>query len=489
MLCIKNGITRLKTNKEVVYQKTDILIEGNRIIQIKPEIDIAHVQTIDASGMLVIPGLINSHLHSHDNFNKGWLDNLPLEIWMAVVRPFFTGIHHTPQQVYLRTLLGATEMLHSGVTTVMDDVILNGVTDQESLDMIIKAYQDIGIRAIVSPHTKNIPMEKTIPYADKLFTSEMKKATAGPFPEEKEILDFFEKNLDKYADSSYRVSLGLSDSAPQRCTLSLMRGVKELAQRYSVPVSCHVLETYVQKCTGELFYGKSLVQYLYDFGLLDENFVLIHCNWVSEEDISLIRLAGSKAVHNPVCNMKMGSGIAPVHHMLKNFPVGLGTDNISANDNANIFEAMKIGALLSKIKTADYKQWIGAEDVVNMATEFGGLCVGQADLGSLEEGKKADITILDLKNEQFLLGNDYDKHLAYTSCDKYVRCVIVDGRIVMKDGSLTMIDQKLLYDRLKEIQSVIDEEHRLALQESKDLIHIFEECYLRCNAGREKYYV
>lgn len=485
MLLIRNGTARLNTGGRTQYKKTDILIEKNRIRQIGEHLSCPDADTLNASGMLVIPGLINCHIHSHDNFNKAWLDNMPLEIWMANVRPFFSGVRHTPEMVYHRTLLGAVEMLHSGVTSVMDDVLLNSPTDAECLDMVVKAYEDIGMRAVVLPHTKNIPMEKTIPYAEDLFTPEMKQAGCGPYPSEEKLLEFLEGSIKKYNHPGRRVTLGLSDSAPQRCTAKLMRGVRDLSVQYHVPVVCHVLETFVQKRTGEIFYGKSLVKYLAELGLLNENFVLIHCNWIDADDLALIKENGCKAVHNPACNMKMGSGIAPVYDMIRRVPAGLGTDNISANDSASLFEAMKLGALLSKIRTPEFRHWLRAEDMVRMATEFGSLCMNQEkEIGTLEEGKKADLALLRMDNEHYALSADYDNALVYSENGSSVDTVLVDGNIVLRDGHLTLLDEQTLFARLRELRPAILEEHRAALKECRGIADVFEQCYRRCNQPR-----
>lgn len=483
---IKNGILRIMEGEVPQYRRADLLIDGDRIAQIGQLSSAETDRTMNAAGKLVLPGFVNAHLHSHDNFNKAWLDNMPLETWMAAVRPFFSGVKHTPEMVYWRTIAGAAEMLRTGTTAVMDDVLLNGILDEECLAMIIKAYEDIGMRAVVSPHTKNIPMERTIPYADELFTDQIRQATCGPYPSEEQILSFFEDGLRTYNRPGRRVTMGLSTSAPQRSTLPLMQGVQALAKSHGVPVSCHVLETYVQKRTGELFYGKSLVEYLYDLGLLDENFVLIHCNWVTEGDMDLIKACRSKVVHNPVCNMKMGSGIAPVFSLReRGVTVGLGTDNVSANDGVNMFESMKQSALISKLRTPAYDRWLSSRDVICMATAGGADCLGQAgEIGALNPGMKADLTLVDTQNEQYALSADPDNFLVYSETGRHVDSVLVDGETVLLDGQLTRIEEGRLLSALAALRPAILREHELAARESQDVLPIFEKCYARCNEGR-----
>ena len=491
MLLIKNGLVRMQDAGAVRYDKTDILVEHGRMIRIEPHIlRQPGMEVCDASGKLIVPGLINAHIHSHDNFNRGWLDNMPLELWMAKVRPFYSGVRHTPRQVYYRTLLGAAEMLKTGTTSVMDDVLLNSATDEKSLEAVIKAYEDIGMRAVVLPHIKNKNLEDTIPYAKELFSCEMRRAAAMHCPPEEEIAAFMEEKIRKYCAKGRRVTVGLSFSAVQRSTEKLMREFQALSVRYDVPVACHMLETYVQKQTGLIFYGKSLVEHMHDLELLNENMVLIHCNWVTPQDVERMAEHHCCAVHNPACNLKMGSGIAPVSALLRSIPVGLGTDNISANDCANLFEAMKLGALLSKIRTPEFTHWLSAAQAMDMATAWGSRCLRQETaIGSIQVGKQADLTLLDMRNEHYIMADDYDKALVYGENGSAVDTVFVSGEAVVKNGRLAKVDEDELFSVLGEMRRDICREHRTAEKESTEAVGVFEQCYRRCNEpllqGRE----
>ena len=486
MLLIKNGIVRRKDNGSVRYEKSDILVDCGCITDIKPSIEcLPGMDCFDASGKLIIPGLVNAHIHSHDNFNRGWLDNMPLETWMAAVRPFYSGLKHTPEQIYYRTLLGACEMLKTGTTAVMDDVLLNGIVDEQSLAVVVKAYEDIGMRAVVLPHIKNITMENTIPYARELFTEEMKAAVQAAYPPEEDIIAFMERMIQKYNGKDRTVTVGLSISAAQRSTVKLMHGFRDLSLKYNVPVACHMLETYVQKQTGPAFYGKTLVEYMDSLDLLNGNMVLIHCNWVTEHDMELMERHGCSAVHNPACNLKMGSGIAPVYQLLKKVSMGLGTDNISANDCANLFEAMKLGALLSKIRTPEFNQWLSAEQAMDMGTVYSSRCLcKQEEIGSLEVGKRADLTLLNMNNAHYVMADDYDKAIVYGENGAAVDTVFVDGEAVVKHGRLTKMDEDKLFETLAEMREDILKEHALALKESPVAVGVFEQCYRKCNEAR-----
>ncbi len=447
-LLIKNGTALLPEGERIC----DILIQNGKIDAIAPTIDQTADQVVNASDCLVMPCLINSHIHSHDNFNKGGFDNLPLETWMIWNRPFYSGIKHTKHEIYIRTMIACAEMLKSGTTMVIDDVMLNHWLDQESMDTVMKAYADSGMRAVVAPHIKNLPMHKTIPYLEELFSEEIKNRISGAVPSEETICEFLESQLRHYNVPDARVTVGLSDSAPQRCTLKLLHGIRELSEKYQVITISHVLETYIQKKTGELFYGHSLVKYMAEHDLLYPNHNLAHTIWVDQEDMQLLAQYGVSTVHNPGCNLKMGSGIAPIKPLCDiGVSVGLGSDNMSANDTVNLFEMMKIGALISKVRTPEPAQWLSAEDVFAMATTGGARCACMAGrVGELKVGQLADMVIVDTRNERLSCAIDWKNALVYGENGASVRDVIVNGRCIVRERRLLTLEEESLYREARE---------------------------------------
>lgn len=479
MILIQNGVVQLQDlTGKYQYQRKDILIKEDRILQIADRISSQNgMEIIDAEHCLVMPGLINAHVHSHDHFNKGCMDNEPLELWMMKVRPFFGGDACSPEEIYLRTILGAIEMLKSGTTSVMDDVILDRALDDECLDAVMKAYRDIGMRAVVCPHIKNLPMEKTIPGLEDTLPRKFYDATAKSVKKEPDIIKFLNAHLRNNADAQ-TVTMGLSASAPQRCSISLMQQMKQLSLEYGVPLVCHILETRIQKETGYRFYGKSLVRYLEEHDLLFENLVAIHLNYIEEEDIPLLEEKQVTAVHNPVCNLKMGSGIAPVKRLLCGLPMGLGTDNMSANDSVNLFETMKMGALISKIRSPDPAEWLNAQEVLSMATVFGSRCMKQQNqIGRIQEGFKADLVLLDLRNERMVCAHDLSNALVYAENGKSVKSVMVDGKLLVKDGVLMSLNEASVYQKIAEIKDRIVSIRKRSEKECAEFIQVFEKIY------------
>ena len=483
-ILIKNGLVHKFIDGKSYFEKRNIVIKDDKIDTLmvnEKEYSKDINKIIDASNCIIIPGLVNAHLHSHDHFNKGAFEKLPLEIWMLYLRPFFKGIRLTPDEIYIRTLCGCIEMLKTGTTTIIDDIVQNPPLDEENLEMIMKAYKKSGIRANVTTHLGNKPIYETIPYLENAFSEKLKNEINKNVVPEKEILLYLEKNLKKYNTSNSLVRYVLAPSAPQRCTLSLMEGIKNLSVKYNVPSICHVLETKVQNVTGKIFFNKTLVEYLEDNDLLYPNLSLVHSVWVVDNDIEIIKEKGCKVIHNPASNLKLGSGVAPIRKFLdKSITVSLGTDNTSSNDSLNMFETMKLTGLIHNVQYADYNKWIGANEAFKMATVEGAKsALLENEIGSIEKNKKADLVILNINNERFIPTNNLVNHLVYAENGSSVKAVIIDGKIVVEDGNITTFNEKDILDEVKKIMPKIYSERKTAFEESIEVIDQIKEAYFK----------
>ena len=282
---IKDGLV-LSSKISNGFYKSHVLIEDDVISYIGQSIPATQVdRVIEAKDCLVIPGLVNAHLHSADHFNKGKFDNLPLELWMPLLRPFYSGIGISKDDIYLRTLFGCIEMLKTGTTCIIDDVVQSPFDDEEKLDAIMQAYKKAGIRAYVTTHVSDKSIEDTIPYLKEQFSYYNINA---PQPSDTEdIISYVESKLKKYNVNGAVQKYAVAPSGPQRCTDELLVSLSNLSLKYKVPAVCHTLETYVQKKTGDYFYNKTLVKRLYDLKAINQYSNLIHCVWVTDEDIEL----------------------------------------------------------------------------------------------------------------------------------------------------------------------------------------------------------
>jgi 5-methylthioadenosine/S-adenosylhomocysteine deaminase len=243
-----------------------------------------------------------------------------------------------------------------------------------------------------------------------------------------------------------RLRIILSPSGPQRCSAALLKQPGELSQQYHLPIHTHVLEMKTQAFTGEAFYGKTLVRYLKDLGLLSDRLTLIHAVWLTDEDIDLLGEFGCSIVHNPLSNLKLGSGVAPIRKLLNaGVNVALGTDGTCTSDTPDLFAAIQCTSLLHKIGTHNYDEWIAATEVLPMATINGAKSSLMAkEVGSLEIGKKADVILLSRQHWGFIPFNHPIRQIAYSATSEAVQAVLINGKVVMRDRQILTLDEAAL---------------------------------------------
>ena len=479
-LIVKNVITYSSSGIQDEFSK-DILIEGNRIIKIENHSESSKVpakKIIDGTDKMIIPGLINSHLHSHDRFDKGRIDNLPLELWMVAYNCPLGFRDWKPEECYLRTIANCIEQIRSGVTTVIDDVFHSDITNEDNIDAVFRAYVDSGLRARVTIAWSDLPYYKTVPYLEELVPDGTKIEFDKKALDKKFVLKIWEKFAKKYDG---RICFGISVSGPQRCSENFMRDALNFSKEFNLPIYTHVLETKTQQITGHLRYGMSVVEYLSKEKLISPKTVLIHCVWVTKRDIDLIAENRSKIVHNPVSNLKLGSGIAPISEILKaNIPVGIGTDNNNCNDSANLLEAIKTAALISKVTTGNYAKWVGAKEALCMATVSGAKCFDGDGIGELREGYKADLTLVNIRDLNYLPKNNRIYQFVYGENGKCIDTVIVDGKVVMEQGNLKTINVKEVEDKILDHQIRISEVIERASERTNEILPIVKTAYQRC---------
>ena len=235
---------------------------------------------------------------------------------------------------------------------------------------------------------------------------------------------------------------------------------------------------------GQEFYGKTLVQYMHDLGLLNRNTTIAHGVWTTDEDIALLAAAKCSVVHNSLSNMKLSSGIAPIRKMIDaGVNVAIGTDGLSTSDTPRMFDAMRTAAHMHSVTTGDYEAWLGAHEVLHAATMGGAYsALLEDDIGSLEIGKKADLVIMDLRNANFVPFNVARNHLVYCENGSSVETVIVDGEIVVRDGLLTKVDEDALLDEFRALAPELLAKHAPQEERNQAFIPYLQEVYKRCAA-------
>jgi len=463
----------------------DVHVEGDAIKAIGPGLPVPEGATIiDGTNKLVMPGLINSHLHSGEALFKSRYDNMPLEIWMLYAYPILGAKALSERMIYLRSMVVAIESLKTGVTCLTDDIFEAPRQTVAQLGAAVSAYDDAGIRATVSGHVMDRDFLDSIPFSREYVPAELQAEVAKLIPPTTdEYIAFAKEAHAQFHGRSGRIRFMLAPSAPQRCTPELMQAANELALEWKVPFHTHIVETKVQGVTGPTLYGKTLMRYMADLGLMHSGTTIAHSIWVTDDDIALMGEAGVSIVHNTISNQKLGAGVAPIRKLLDaGVNVALGSDGISTNDTPRMFDVMHACGLIHKVTTPDYTQWLSSAEVLNACTLSGAksAMIGH-ETGSLEVGKKADLLIINLDTVCFTPRHDILNHLVYSENGSSIEKVMVNGEIVVENGKLTRIDEAALLAELRSLMPEFNEYHSGVEARNRVFEPYFDAIHRRCN--------
>ena len=459
------------------WPRADIVIERGRIAAIGPDAGNdwprPFSRTIDAAGLLAMPGLINAHFHSPGNLMKGCLPGYPLEIFMLHEVPPLAAQGDAGRLAYVRTMVGALEMLRRGVTAVHDDAYHVPIASAESIDAIMQAYADVGIRATVAIDQPNVVEYRKYPYLEELLPEAERLAMdAAPRQSTSELLDLYGHLITRWHGAADgRLAAAVSCSAPQRVTDDYFAGLSALSKQHDLPFNIHILETKLQRVLGQRKYGKSLVRHVSDLGHLDERMMVIHAIWVDDDDIRLLAESGCTVAHNPVCNLRLGSGVMPYQRLrAAGVPMCLGTDEMNTDDAVNLWFVGKTAALLHTLATPDYAQWPQPPEILAAMTRGGARAMRRADrLGQLAVGFDADIVLLDLDTVSFTPLNDLKRQLVHCEDGQSVRTTIVAGRVVFDKGRITTVDEAALRAEMRELMAAGREQQERAAKAAQRL--------------------
>jgi cytosine/adenosine deaminase-related metal-dependent hydrolase len=468
-LVLANGLVDVGGGE---FRRADVAISDGRIEQVGSAEGDA-TERVDCSRLAIVPGMVNAHNHSNENWLRGRFDNLPLEPWMLFSYPALAAPAQTTREIYVRTLLGAIEMLHSGATTVVDFVYeLAGFTD-ESLDAVVRAYRDVGLRALVVLGMGDRAYHETVVLDLGLTPPDLREELEAERPPSWSEWEAFTRHaVERFHAPDDGISIGLGPSGPQRCTDEMLAGCSALADELGLPIHIHVLETRMQAATGRRLYGRTLPEHMQAIGFLGPRVNFEHAIWLTASDIALVADAGVTVVHNPVSNMKLGSGICPVPLLLRaGVTVALGTDGMSSNDGNDMFAALKVAGLLHKLWEIDYAEWLGAGEAWGMATAGGARAAGAgAELGRIEAGRRADLVLLDLDSRVFTPLNEPLNHVVFSSATQAVHSVLVGGRWSLRDGRLTGVDEDAVLGEARELGPEVLSRHDEAFEQAQRLL-------------------
>jgi 5-methylthioadenosine/S-adenosylhomocysteine deaminase len=467
------------------YPCADILIEHDRIVAIGPNLRAEDAKTIEAAGKLAMPGLINGHFHSQASLLAGALENRPLELFMLFeVPPYGTG-KPDPHLTYLTTMLGAIEMLKSGVTAVHDDAFHNPYPTEDSISALMRAYADCGLRATVSINHQNLVEYTKYPFLEELLPAQIRAEMDGaPRASGAELAALYRWFLATWHGAENgRLRIAVSNSAPQRVSEEYFAFLSGFSREHDLPFNIHLLETKTQRVLGQTRWGKSLVRHVHDLGFLHEQVMAIHAIWVDDDDIALMADARCVVAHNPVCNLKLGSGIMPYRKLQDaGIAIALGSDERAADDSTDMWAVAKAASLIHRVADPDYLRWPQPREILACVTRNGARGMRCADIGSLEPGKQADLILLDLEHLAFTPLNDLRRQLVYCANANAVVMTMVAGRVVAEHGRLLTVDEQAIKAEIRARTSRMHEELALTARAAGKLEPYYRGMYQRAAA-------
>jgi guanine deaminase len=470
----------------------DLLIENGIIAAIGPEFERearkqgGDLAVIDARDRLAVPGFVNSHYHSHDTLLKGAFEPLSLDIWAVLALPAAYA-PRSAAEIRVRTLVGAAECLLRGITTVQDMVRLHPYS-AEHFDVVLDAYQEIGLRALVVPHYNDMAGTNSAAFWDEELPADQRWRLAGSvatFPKDVDIVALIRDTVVPRIGRRGIVRLGLGPSAPERCSPRLLEATAALSAEHDLPVFTHVAETRGKTLHARLNlseHGHSHITYLKDCGLLGPRLAIAHAVWLEPEEIIAIAEAGASVVLNPQGNLKTRSGIAPIGtYREMGVNVALGCDNCSCNDSQSMLQAMKAYAGLAAIESpvADTPR---AVDALRSGTVAGAHALKMGDVGTLAVGMRADFALFRLDEMCFVPLNSAVRQLVFGDAAPALDKVIVDGRLVVDQGRLLTIDLAALRQEAEAYAAALRSELREIIERVQPLYDDIERAATRALA-------
>ncbi|MEV6277696.1 amidohydrolase family protein [Nocardia sp. NPDC051832] len=409
----------------------DVVIRDGVITEIGADARRAHPELprADGSGGHLVPGFVNTHTHLQQAVLRGLGEGLPLLAWLRCVGE--RTVAATPEQTYLSALAGGLELLRGGVTTVVEHMWPN--RSEAVHDAMIRALNELGIRVILGRGLAD--------RADASRRWGLDPRLMQPLPE---VFAHIEE-LDARLRGS-RISTALAVPNPRCLTPEGMAAAHEFAVRGGKTVSIHVLETTTDEEMCRLHAGRGAVDYLDDSGFLWDRTLAVHCVNLDAHGRTVFADRGVAVSYNPISNMRLGSGVAPVLDMLAaGIAVGLGVDGAASNDTQDLLLALRMGSYLQRVtrKRADL---LGFDDMLRMATSGAARALGRPGHGpGIGAGDRADLTLFRFDRDFACLPVlDPGATLLTAASARVVDTVWVDGEPVIRDGRSTRVDAELL---------------------------------------------
>jgi len=441
----KTNIDYLLTNAHVLTMDKDLNQYPSGAVAVKDDAIVAvgderalkekfnPAEIIDCRGKVLMPGLVNTHTHVPMTLLRGLADDLRLDVWlmgymMPVEREFVS-----PEFVRLGTSLACAEMIRSGVTTFADMYYFE--------DHVARATADAGMRALCAQSVMKFPTPDSASFEEGLA---------------------YARNFIQEWKGHPLIVPSVAPHAVYTCTEEILRATSALAVEFDVPLHTHIAETALEQENSRKDMGMPVVPYMKKQTIFEAKVLAAHCVHVDEGEMRTMLHAGAGVAHNPSSNLKLASGIAPVRRMLEvGLNVGIGTDGPASNNDLDMFEEIRLAALISKVATND-PTTLPAPLVLLMATRMGANAMHIGDItGSLEPGKRADLIMVDTNQVHNAPRFERDPNgvysqLVYAAKATDVTDVMINGKFVLRSKELLTLDEQELLKQGQEYARRID---------------------------------
>jgi 5-methylthioadenosine/S-adenosylhomocysteine deaminase len=412
-----------------VLERASVAIAGDRIVDIGElgSLSRAHpeAEVLDCSGHIVMPGMVNTHTHLFQTLLKGLGDDMVLKKWFTCMTgPSAAAL--TVEDAHVAALHGCVESIRSGVTTLVDFMYVHPVPGLTQA--VIDAFTTTGMRGFVCRGFMTAGAALGVP-------TNLVEEPASALADATALIR-------AHNDKGARVRVGLAPCMIWTVDERTLRQTRQVADEEAALVTMHVAETNFEIDHALRTYGQTDAEFLSDIGFLGPDVLAVHCVQCSGHDVRVLRHHGVKVSHNPCSNLYLASGCPPIPAMLsQGITVGLASDGPASSNNHSLFQAMKFAALMQKGFTRD-ATIMTAEKVLEMATIDGARAVGlEAEIGSIEVGKKADLAVIDYANPFMTPIHDPVSAIVYSALGYETTTVVIDGKMVMRDGVITSVDE------------------------------------------------
>ncbi|WP_139489127.1 amidohydrolase [Brevibacillus dissolubilis] len=412
---ITNATIITVNDQDEVLTNAAIAFEGDTITYVgpTPEDLSGYDEVVDGRNKYVLPGLVNTHGHVAMSLLRGYADDVPLQEWLEN-HMWPKEAQFTPEHVKWGTNISMIEMIRTGTTTFVDMY--------DHMDEVAKATVEAGMRARLCRGVIGF-------CSDEERKAKLDEATR------------FAREWN--GEAGGRITTMMSPHAPYTCTPDYITQILEKAVELDLPMHIHMSETAWEVAQNEKDYGVRPVAHLENLGVFNRPTLVAHAVHLTDEEIDILAKYDVKVSHNIVSNLKLASGVARVPQMLaKGVTVSLGTDSSASNNNLNLFEELKLVAILHKGVNFDPLA-VPATEALRMATRYGADALFQADkFGSLEVGKQADIIMMDTMQAHLHPAHDPVSHIVYAANGRDVSDSIVAGKFIMRKGELLTVDEE-----------------------------------------------